>query len=148
MPSSVIIGIGNPYRGDDSAGWAVVDALGTLEGIDLVKVRSDFAELLELFSSYTNVYVVDACQNSEQVGSWLCLDLLEEEIEEKGLSSTHGFGLVQAVAFAKSLDQLPQKLQLYAIVGRQYEVGSNMSSEVVQAIDHVKQALLAEVRHA
>lgn len=146
MADLIIVGIGNPYRGDDGAGWAVIDGLEKLgASIKRVKQRGDIAELIDLFTQYKSVYLVDACLCSEPAGTWRRIDLHMESIpNENPLTSTHGFSLSQAISLAKNLDQLPDKLILYAINGDNYNISEALSPPVARSIDSVIKAILNE----
>ncbi|MFZ1396998.1 MAG: hydrogenase maturation protease [Candidatus Promineifilaceae bacterium] len=62
MNKTVIIGIGNPLRGDDGAGWAVVDAIWAepIEGVTAVSSHQLLPELIDLFRQAMQVIFVDA----------------------------------------------------------------------------------------
>lgn len=144
MDEIIVVGIGNPYRGDDGAGWVVIDVLKTVFGnrIALTKQKGDIAVLLDLFEKYPIVYVVDACQSSEPAGTWRRIDALVQEIDrEMPQASTHGFTLTQAIAMAKQLDQLPQKLILYAISGNHFTIKETLSPAVEAAVKEVAEAI-------
>lgn len=143
----IIVGIGNPYRGDDAAGWAVIDGLKDTIGsaIELIKERGGVAELIDIFSRYKSVYLVDACRSGGFVGSWRRIDVHKQPImEENAQTSTHGFSLSQAISLAKNLDQLPNKLILYAINGDNYSISNELSPAVAKSVDSVIKAILKE----
>lgn len=147
MADIIIVGIGNPYRGDDLAGWAVVDLLTNRvnSSIKLTKQRGDIAELIDIFTTYKCVYLIDACMSGAPVGSWKRIDLNREILtEDTPQTSTHGFGLIQAISLAKNLDQLPNTLILYAINGHTYHIGGETSPPVVIAIEKVVEEILKE----
>lgn len=147
MADIAIVGIGNPYRGDDAAGWAVIDGLKEKAGsaIKLVKQQGDIAELIDIFAHYQSVYVVDACSSSELAGTWQRIDAHKQPImEDAPQTSTHGFSLSQAVSLAKILDQLPNKLILYAIKGTHYSISDELSPPVAESVNSVIQAILNE----
>lgn len=150
MTKTLIAGIGNPYRGDDGAGWAVIEGLAGMvdPSIKLTKLRGDAAELIDLFSQYRNVYLVDACILSGEPGSWKCLDLHKDSLpEENPQTSTHGFGVAQAIALAKNLGALPEKLVLYAIAGNRYNVSEGLSPPVAKGVEEVTQAILSTIKN-
>lgn len=147
MADIIIVGIGNPFRGDDAAGWAVIDKLKETAGsaIKLVKQQGDIAELLDIFAHHKSVYLVDACSSNDLTSAWQRIDVHQQPIPpENSQTSTHGFGVSQAIALAKNLDQLPKKLILYAIPGKNYSVSSTLSPSVARSIDSVIKAILNE----
>ncbi len=147
MDEIIIIGIGNPYRGDDGAGWAVIDALASTipPAIKTIKLRGDVVELLDAFANYPAVYLIDACYMDALPGFWQRLDAHCTPLPpERAQTSTHGLGISQAIDLAKALDQLPPKLIIYAINGDHYNMSLTLSPPVAQAIGPVAQSVLNE----
>ena len=142
MEDTVVVGIGNPFRGDDGAGWAVIDALEAKKiDVPLYKQRGDITELLDLFAEYSNVFLVDAC-----TGVNLRIDIHEQSIpEDNPQTSTHGMGIAQAIAFAKNLNLLPKKLILYAIAGKNFNIGDPLSPSLDLEINRVAKAIEGEI---
>lgn len=151
MGNLIVVGIGNPYRGDDGAGWAIIDGLKKKlsPAIELVKQRGDIAELIDIFAQYNTVYLVDAYQSHALMDSWKRIDIHQEPIpDEQPQTSTHGFSIAQAISLAKNLDQLPKKLILYAIKGDNYTISDHLSPSVAKSIDEVMEAILKEIQNA
>jgi len=114
----LILGIGSP-AGDDQAGWLVVDALRVLGVENLVGVVVDKldrpgASLVAKFESAAHVVLIDAMQSGEAVGSIRRFDREDWPQYGGGLSS-HGFGVLAALALARELGGLPSRLDLYGI---------------------------------
>ncbi len=145
---SVVVGIGNPYRGDDAVGWAVIDGLKKkTQTIQLVKSQGDIAELIDIFSSYRVVILVDACQMNAPVGTWQRIDAHKQKIVEiSPLTSTHGLSVTQAIALAKNISVLPPTLVLYVINGKNFSMNDGLSPAVAKSVEEVIQALLEEIR--
>ena len=58
---TLVIGYGNPLRGDDGAGWAVAEALpGELDGCTVVTVQELLPELAERTARSSRAVFVDA----------------------------------------------------------------------------------------
>ena len=49
-------------------------------------------------------------------------------------SSTHAFGVSDAVELARSLDRLPGRLEVYAIEGASFVAGDRLSPSVERAV--------------
>lgn len=116
-----ILGIGSP-AGDDQAGWLVVDALlaagAAGEGVGIDKLDRPGAGLIPLLEGVSWVILVDAMQNGGPPGSIRHFDRDSWPGYGGGLSS-HGFGVLDALALARELGSLPPRLDLYGI-----EIGS------------------------
>lgn len=143
MDDIAIVGIGNPERGDDGVGWAVIDLLENKSDIPLYKVRDDFFELVELFAEHKTVFCIDGCLMKE---GYKRIDARKEKIpSDISNTSTHGLNLSQAIAMAESLDQLPSTLIVYAIGIEQYEVGTKISSKVLHQAETIVPILLEDI---
>ena len=130
--SSCIVGIGNRYRSDDAVGSIVAQRLG---GIQL---SGDGAQLLELFKQFTDVILIDAVQSGAPPGTIFRFDGIQDPLSrEMFATSTHAFGLVEAVELARTLVQLPRTLIIYGIEGTNFSSGTTLSPEVSQAIEIV-----------
>ncbi len=140
----LVVGIGNRYRGDDGAGWRVVEALeGVLPKGMLLKVRGELTELLDLLQKEKRLFVIDACIGEGE--GWERIDLLKEgALLNVPLTSTHGFSLKEAIELAKELGQVPSKLMLFAIYAKNLLPSEGLSESVVRSVDEVKRALLQE----
>ncbi|HEX2522283.1 MAG TPA: hydrogenase maturation protease, partial [Terriglobia bacterium] len=60
--------------------------------------------------------------------------------------SSHGFGVAEAVALAQSLNQLPHRIVIFGIEGKNFAVGAPLSPEVEAALNTLAEHIRAEVR--
>lgn len=153
MNEIAVIGIGNPFRGDDGAGWAVIDALeGKIPAqIKLYKLRGDIGALLESFKKYFAIYLIDACSGEAPAGTWQRIDALSNPLLlQKAQTSTHGLSISEAISLGEALNQLPSKLIVYVIHGDHYNLSNELSPPVAGAIASVAQSILNEedINHA
>jgi len=147
MGEVAVVGVGNRFRGDDGAGWRVIDALEkkVTSGVKLLKVGGDIAEMVDLFARYPVVFLVDAYAATGSQEGCHRIDLLREPLTvENRPTSTHGFTCKEAFELAKILGGLPSKLTLYAIPGRNFTFSEGLSPSVVEAVDQIVCALLNE----
>ena len=147
MSKIAILGIGNWFRGDDAAGWNVIDALdGKLpSSITLCKARGDLAEILDLFARYSIVFVVDASIAKALEEHWVRIDLHHDpQFAKNNLTSTHGLTIREAVELANTLGEIPSTLILYLIPGENFSISEGLSPSVERAVAQVVRALLNE----
>lgn len=147
MAEIAIVGIGNPFRGDDGAGWAVIDALEKRVDakIKLSKTKGDMGDLLDYFANFRAVFLVDACKSDASPGTWQRLDALSDTLpNERAQTSTHGFSINEAISLGKALDQLPSKLIIYAVNGDLYNIGGKLSLAVAQSIGPIVESILKD----
>jgi len=144
----VVIGIGNPLRGDDAAGRAVVHRLKetTTAGIDVVELDGEVASLLACLDGAESAYLIDACVSGAAPGTVRRLPVTESLFPYDGFSmSTHGLGLAEAIELARTLGQLPPHCVVYAIEAASFRAGAPLSPPVEAAIDGVAAQLRAEI---
>jgi hydrogenase maturation protease len=147
MNDIFVVGIGNPFRADDGAGWAVIDAIEEIAkgSLPLRKLRGDIAELMDVFANHSTVYLIDACASHALPGSWQRIDAsLEPFLLDPPSASTHGLSIKEAIALAKNLNQMPSKLIIYAITGDRYQISAGLSAPVSRAIGVVAQNIINE----
>jgi hydrogenase maturation protease len=138
-----IICCGNPDRGDDGAGMLVAARLREL----VVEVESRTGEALELVESWSggdDVVLVDAVVTGAPAGTVQMLDAGQVAFPDARPVSTHGLGLADVIAIARTLGRLPNRVRMYAIEGRQFQVGTEVSPEVRRAVETVARRIAAE----
>ena len=145
---TAVIGIGNPDRGDDGAGPALLERLRGRVGahVDLIAHGGEATGLLELLQGAGRAYLIDACRAGEAPGTVRRIDALTCSLPlGGGDGSTHGFGVAQGLELGRALALLPERCVLYCIEGRAYEAGAPLSAAVRAAIDALAARLLAEI---
>ena len=135
----LIVGIGNPDRGDDGAGILAARELADLtsEGTDVVESNGDVGELLDRWAGVEAVYVIDAVCSGYPPGTIHCFHGPQVPSAWASLTSTHGLGLAQAIDLARALDRLPRELFVYGVEAHAYTPGAGMSPEVQRAVAEV-----------
>ncbi len=146
--SRIVLGIGNPDRGDDAAGPAVARLLmGTLPAdIEIAEHGGEAAALLGRLDGVAEAYFVDACASGTAAGTVQRFDAATAPLPQGlfGLSS-HSFGLAEAVELGRTLGQLPPRCVVYAIEGGAFEPGEPLSPPVKAAVADVARRLRAEL---
>ncbi len=128
----LVIGIGNPDRGDDGAGCLVARLVG---GVD---AGTDPLALLELWRGADDVVVVDAMVSGAEPGTVRWVDPATEPLPTGlGATSTHALGLADVVALARSLGRLPGRLRVVGIEAADCRAGAPLTPAVAAAVDSV-----------
>jgi hydrogenase maturation protease len=149
MSGTVVIGVGNPTRGDDGFGIAVARALRERDhgGVRILERPGEATALLDAWSEAERVIVVDAASSDSPPGTIHRFEAHERPLPVSLLqSSTHGFGVACAVELARALGVLPGRVVVYAVAGRTFDLGSSLSPEVEAALPEVVDRILTEVR--
>ena len=148
MSETVLIGLGNAFRGDDGVGLLVARRLRelALPGLTVLEQSGEGAALLEAWAGADRVIVVDAVSSGGAPGAIHRLEVGQQPLPAHfSTGSTHAFGLAEAVELARQLDRLPASLLIYGIEGRSYELGTGLSPEVQSAADKVIDQLIADL---
>ena len=145
MPRTLILALGNPLRGDDGVGPAVIDELR------LVKRRSrDFTlldggtrglEILSLLQDYERIIVVDAGDIGRAPGKWACFSL-EEMVGQPAHTALHSAGLADALALDATLGILPPEIVIYVIQPLHVDWKPGLSQPVQRAVPAVHEAIV------
>lgn len=147
---TIFIGVGNPFRSDDAAGGAVVRCLrGEIpSNIKVLEETGDGAELLEAWEGADCVILVDAVQSGAPPGTIHRLDARTEKLPGWfSHSSTHTFGVAEAIELARTMGDLPERLIVYGIEGLDFSAGTQLSPEVAEIIPAAAKMILQEILH-
>jgi hydrogenase maturation protease len=150
-PRIVVIGMGNPHRGDDGAGRAVARRLhGRLaDGAEVFEHDGEATALMALLEGADRAIVIDACRSGAPPGTVRRLDAGAAPLPRDRFSlSTHGLGLAAAIELGRVLGQLPPSCIVYAIEVGTVAAGAEPSAPVAAAIGTVCERVLAEVAEA
>jgi hydrogenase maturation protease len=137
MPGPLMIGIGNPDRGDDAAG---VLAARHVHGGRVIE-WADCSVLLDLWEDADDVIVIDAMCSGRPAGTIQRFDAWRDRLPAHGFVSTHAFGVAEAVEMARALDRLPGRLTVYGIEASDLTVGAAPCPEVAAAAQDVAAAI-------
>ncbi len=131
----LVIGVGNPDRGDDGAGLEVAGRVRSAPGI---RHANGSYELMDLWEGADEVILVDAARSGAPVGTIHHIEANERELPAGLLAtSTHSVGVAETVELARSLGRLPARLLIYGIEVSDTTIGGPLSPEVERAIDEL-----------
>jgi hydrogenase maturation protease len=146
--AAVVIGVGNPDRGDDGIGSEVAGRLeGRLPGgTRLVRlVGDDPAAIMEAWRGAARAIVVDAMAAGAAPGTVRRMDAVAGPLPaDVGSASTHSLGTAAAIEMARVLGRLPAHLVVYGVEGESFATGAGLSRPVVAAAAEVVEQVLAE----
>lgn len=131
--------MGNPWRGDDAAG---VDVAARVGG----RVHSgDCVRLVDDWTGLDDVVVVDAGAPAGSPGRVSRFDAVAAPLPaaRSRSSSTHAFGVAEAVELGRALDRLPARLEIVVIEGADFSHDAPLSPAVGAAVEAVAAALSA-----
>ncbi|QGM96352.1 hydrogenase maturation protease [Methylocystis parvus] len=146
--SVLVIGVGNPDRGDDGAGREVVNRLRRIapEGTEFVELSGEAAGLLALFETASAAVIIDASRSGAPAGAIRRFDAAAEPLPGGFLAfSSHGFGPAAAIELARTLGVLPPKCVVFAVEGERFDIGAPITQAVSVALDDVVERISREL---
>lgn len=133
----IVIGVGNAWRGDDGCGLAVARRVASAApaGVEVAAHEGDGVRLIDLWAGAPHAVVVDAAVSRGRPGTVYRFDAVAGPLPVASLrSSSHAFGVADAVELARALDRLPPRLDVYGIEGAAFGAGARLTPAVAEAV--------------
>jgi hydrogenase maturation protease len=130
----MVIGLGNEFRRDDAVGLIAARRLRE-RGIPAEEHQGDLATLMEKWKGIDGVILIDAVRSGAAPGTLYCLDASDSPLNREFFkSSTHAFGLADAVELSRTLGTLPRRVLVFGIEVRDLISGVGLSQDVETAL--------------
>jgi len=133
----VVIGVGNPFRRDDGAGPAVIEALRARVADDTLLIDSEGepGRMLGLWGAQDAVVVVEVVHaHPGRPGRLHTLTAEHVARCAARSASTHALGLGETFALAAALDRMPREVTVHAVEGADFGLGRGFSAAVADAL--------------
>lgn len=151
--STLILGMGNPLRGDDGFASAVLETLAQSDELapeaDLLVVGPGQTVEALCDPTYQRVFVVETAEMGRRPGEWVRFTPESVKLATMDLArclTFHAAGLPEALAIGRALGMLPSEIIIYAVQPLQITDWPGLSEPVQQAVTQTCAAILAEVR--
>ncbi len=139
VTTTLVYAAGNPLRGDDGVGAAVVEELRRCiedPDVELVDGGTSGLEAALVFRNRRRIIIVDAADLGAAPGTVRKFVLYPSELESRPVhpNSLHAAGLFDALALAAVLDTLPREITLFGVQPRSLDYEAGLSDEVRVAV--------------
>jgi len=144
-----IIGVGNEFRSDDGIGIHVARRLRklNLSHIEITDNVKDGIELMELWKNKEYVIVIDAVSTVSEPGMIYRFNASKKPLPARFANrSSHTFSVAEAIELSRKLSQLPSKLIIYGIEGKDFSHGEELSDQVQKVSGYVIDLILQETK--
>jgi hydrogenase maturation protease len=146
---TLIVGLGNPLRGDDGVGVRVAQLLAATElpvGVEVVDGGTQGLELANLMEGWQRVILVDAANLGQVQGQFLRFSLDETRLlDTHEPVSIHAAGLRDALLLAQALGVLPGEVIIYGVQPASLDWDTVLSPEVEAAVPEIAGCILDEL---
>jgi hydrogenase maturation protease len=150
-PRRLVLCLGNPDRGDDGVGRLVARLLSGRCPDDVLVAECDggAAEVFDRIAGRDCAILIDAAVSGVPAGTVHRMDCVAGEVAPTaGVASSHGLGVAEAIALARTLGCLPRSCVIYAVEAKRLAPGDELSPEVIDAARQVADSVLLSVRGA
>jgi hydrogenase maturation protease len=149
---TLVIGLGNPLRGDDGIGVRVVQSLATQavpDGVEVVDGGTEGLGLVNLMEGWPRVILVDAADMGRTPGEFVRFTLDEADLlgDDQHLS-VHAAGPRDALLLAHVLQTLPDEIVIYGVQPANLDWDDELSPEVAAALPQIIRSILDELHAA
>lgn len=150
--STLVLALGNPDRGDDGVGQAVIRSLTEAGGLPPeVEVLDGGLAGLEtclLLQGRRQALIVDAADMGLAPGQWMSLEVGPELLAgELRPGVLHSAGLRESLQLAHALNALPERVTIFGVQPDGIGWGPGLSRTVEQAVPAVGAAIRERILH-
>ena len=149
MTDTLVLGLGNPLRGDDGVGPVVIGWLrerGLPSGVAAIDEDIASLALVLTLENCRRAIIIDAADMGCAPGAWV--RFTPDRVQLKGNDSAlslHTAGLADALALGAALGKLPDEVIIFGVQPAQLEWSPGLSAEVQAAVPVVGCAVLQEI---
>ncbi len=136
----LLIGIGNPFRRDDGVGIQIAEKVREmhLEDVEVHTLSGEGTALMESWLEAEQVVIVDAVRSKTAPGKIHEIDASMVRVPSEFFHySSHAFGVAEAIELSRVLNQLPPRVNVIGIEGKDFSEGIGFTSEVEIAAEQV-----------
>jgi hydrogenase maturation protease len=145
IESTLIIGIGNPLRGDDAVGWSIIDELTQhllKANISLIKVQQLTMDLVDTLQAVDRVIFIDA-RHGDSPGKIQHQRIAANTSLEGNVS--HYFDPGTLLAAVQALYGYHPIAELYTIVAESFEYGADLTRSVQTSASKLANRLIVDL---
>lgn len=146
--NTLILALGNPLRGDDGIGAAVLEAIDRQvlpPEVTLIEGGTPGLETVLLLQDYDRALIIDAADMGQPPGTWRCFTpesalLAAGDLALRG--TVHYAGLAEALALGAALNVLPLTILIFGVQPESIGWTPGLSAAAAAAVAPVAQAVI------
>ena len=142
----LVLGLGNPLRGDDGVGCRLIEELARRElppGVQVLDGGTAGLRLLDLLEGWERVIVVDAAEMGRRPGEFLRFTPADVRLASMpDRCSLHHAGLSEVLALADALGEPLPDIVIFGVQPAQVGWGEGLSAAVEAALPALAKAVL------
>jgi hydrogenase maturation protease len=147
-PQVLVIGLGNPLRGDDGVGPCIIEELtrhGLPKEVTALDAGAGGLDLLRMLEGWKQAIIVDAADIGKEPGQFICFTPDEAHfVGTEGTFSLHDAGMAEALALADALGQPLPEMVIFGVQPARVDWGEGLSPAMEAALPVLVDAVLDE----
>ena len=147
MNRTVVIGVGNAYRGDDAAGREVARRVQERvpSELDVVVCELEPTRLIDAWDGTESALVVDAVASGAEPGTVHRFDASTDPLPSREFrSSTHALGIGETIELARAIGRLPGRVVVFGVEGQVFGSGTGLSAAAEAGVERAVELVLEE----
>ena len=147
MSRTVVIGIGNAFRGDDGAGREVARLVQERvpDELEVVVCELEPTRLIEAWDGASAALVVDAVASGAEPGTVHRFDATNDPLPSREFrSSTHALGIGDTIELARAVGRLPERVVVFGVEGESFGSGTELSPSAQAGVERAVELVLEE----
>jgi hydrogenase maturation protease len=148
-PSVLVLGLGNPLRGDDGIGPHVIEALnrrGLPEGATALDAGTGGLDLLQILEGWERAIIIDAADVGREPGQFARFTPDEARfVGSEDATFLHNAGLAEVLALADAVGQPLPEMVIFGVQPEKIGWGEGLSEAVEAALPALVDAVLDEI---
>ena len=143
-----IIGVGNPFKGDDGIGVELVKEIenrGVPSGVKTFEVGSSTFDILHIMKDLDEVIIIDAVRFGADPAEHRFFTV--QDVESLGDSETaHGTDILEILNLSENLGERPEKVLVMGIQPKETELSEEFSQPIKERLPELVEILQEKVK--
>lgn len=145
---TVVLALGNPLRGDDGVGMAVMERLAQADlppAVTLLDGGTAGLETVLLLQGYRCAIIVDAAEMGRAPGEWVRFtpsEVRPRAADHQPRGTLHDAGLAEALVLGEALGVLPPEIVIYGVQPAEIGWSPGLSAPVEAAVPTICAAIV------
>jgi len=151
--ATIIIALGNPLRGDDGIGQAVLAALKNCadlpEHVSCIDGGTAGLETILLWNDFPHAILIDAAEMGRKPGEWVRFVPAEVTlggVDFHSIGAVHSAGLAHALELSDALGQTPAEVVIFGIQPGEIGWEPGLTSAVTDVIPAICNEIIRELK--
>ena len=146
MTQRIVLELG--VASDDGVGLVVAERVRphVPEGVEVTLCEQEASRVIDAFEGADSAVIVDAVASGGEPGELHRFDAAAAPVPARAFgSSTHAFGVGEAIELARALGKLPPAVVVIGVEGKVFAAGKGLSAPVEAAVEPAVEVVLREL---